>query len=117
MACDALVCTMGIGLPLHWLEAAAATVVNAVGSLLFVGLDFKRPLWLAWVRALASALIISSRRQNPPQDRYPCIRESMTTQSLICQQAEYVSASQSITSRLSQVKLELYQTDGRNRHL
>ena len=49
---------MGIGLPLHWLEAAAVTVVNAVGSLLFVGLDFKRPLWLAWVRALASDLII-----------------------------------------------------------
>ena len=48
----------GIGFPLHWLEAAAATDVNAVGSLLFVCLDLKRSLCLAWLRALATALII-----------------------------------------------------------
>ena len=60
LACGAMVCTMGIGFPLRWLEAAAAPVVNVVGCLLFAGLDFKRPLCLVWVRALASALIIFS---------------------------------------------------------
>ena len=59
LACATLVWTMGIGLPLHWLGGAAATGVNAEGSLLlFVGLYFNRSLCLTWVHALASALII-----------------------------------------------------------
>lgn len=59
LACATLVWTMGIGLPLHWLAGAAATGVNAEGSLLLLaGLYFNRSLCLTWVRALASALII-----------------------------------------------------------
>ena len=58
LACATLVWTMGIRLPLHWLGGAAATGVNAEGSLLlFVGLYFNRSLCLTWVSALASALI------------------------------------------------------------